>query len=206
MSASVGWGNTVSNAIAVCVGQSYYDGSYQTGINEYTYSAMAETSQGNTSAPHPFGSVFGNSTYGFVLNGNTTGIERYTYSDKSKTSSGFTASPTSSSAGGFSGNSTVGMSVNNSVSGYARGDLYNISADTWTTGSFTSTSPYEDGKAVASTKYNLYSTQTNTSVARSCEKYDYGTGTLSSFTSVATELDGGNTSCGASSNNTGVIS
>ena len=109
-------------------------------------------------------------------------------------------------AGGFSGNSTVGMAITNSVSGYARGDAYNISADTWTTGSFTSGAAYEDGKAVASSTWNLWSTQTNTSSARSCEKYNYSSGALSSFASVATELDGGNTSCGASSINTGVNS
>ena len=202
------WGGAVANAVSVCVGQSYYSGSYQTGINEYTYGTMAETSQGNTSSSHAFGGSFGNSTYGFVLNGNTTGIERYTYSDKSKTASGFTASPTSTNpAGGHTGNSTTGISVNNTAgSGNARYDAYNISADTWTTNSATSTTPYEHGKATGSTKYDLFSTQTNTGTARQCEKYNYSSGALSSFTSVATNLDGSDQDSGASSTNTGVNS
>ena len=202
------WGNTVSNAISVCVGQSYYSGSYSTGINEYTYGTMAETSQGNTSSAHPFGGSFGNSTYGFVVNGANTGIERYTYSDKSKTASGFTASPTTTNSGGHTGNSTTGISINNTAgSGNARYDSYNISADTWTTGSATSSTPYEDGRASGSSTWNLWSTQTNRSSARSCEKYNYSSGALSSFTSVATNLDGGDGSeSGVSSINTGVNS
>ena len=202
------WGGAVANAVSVCVGQSYYSGSYQTGINEYTYGTMAETSQGNTSSSHAFGGSFGNSTYGFVINGQNTGIERYTYSDKSKTASGFTASPTTTNpAGGHTGNSTTGISVNNTAgSGNARYDAYNISADTWTTNSATSTTPYENGKATGSTKYDLFSTQTNTGTARQCEKYNYSSGVLSSFTSVATNLDGGDQDAGASSTNTGVNS
>ncbi len=201
------WGGAVQNAVSVCVGQSYYSGSYQTGINEYTYGTMAETSQGNTSSSHAFGGSFGNSTYGFVVNGQNTGIERYTYSDKSKTSSGFTASPTTTKTGGHTGNSTTGISINNTVaSGNARYDSYNISADTWTTGSATSSTPYENGRASASTKYDLFSTQTNTGTARQCEKYNYSSGALSSFTSVATNLDGGDNDAGASSTNIGVNS
>ena len=201
------WGSTVQNAVSVCVGQSYYIGSYQTGINEYTYGTMAETSQGNTSSSHAFGGSFGNSTYGFVINGQNTGIERYTYSDKSKTSSGFTASPTTTNSGGHTGNSTTGISINNTAgSGNARYDSYNISADTWTTGSATSSTPYENGRASGSTKYDLFSTQTNTGTARQCEKYNYSSGALSSFTSVATNLDGGDQDAGASSTNTGVNS
>ena len=201
------WGGAVQNAVSVCVGQSYYYGSYQTGINEYTYGTMAETSQGNTSSSHAFGGSFGNSTYGFVINGQNTGIERYTYSDKSKTASGFTASPTTTNAGGHTGNSTTGISINNTAgSGNARYDAYNISADTWTTGSATSSTPYEAGRASGSSTWNLWSTQTNTSSARQCEKYNYSSGALSSFTSVATNLDGGDQDAGASSINTGVNS
>ena len=201
------WGGAVQNAVSVCVGQSYYYGSYQTGINEYTYGTMAETSQGNTSSSHAFGGSFGNSTYGFVINGQNTGIERYTYSDKSKTASGFTASPTTTNSGGHTGNSTTGISINNTAgSGNARYDSYNISADTWTTNSATSSTPYEAGRASGSSTWNLWSTQTNTSSARQCEKYNYSSGALSSFTSVATNLDGGDQDAGASSINTGVNS
>ena len=201
------WGGAVQNAVSVCVGQSYYDGGYQTGINEYTYGTMAETSQGNTSSSHAFGGSFGNSTYGFVINGQNTGIERYTYSDKSKTASGFTASPTTTNSGGHTGNSTTGISINNTAgSGNARYDSYNISADTWTTNSATSSTPYEAGRASGSSTWNLWSTQTNTSSARQCEKYNYSSGALSSFTSVATNLDGGDQDAGASSINTGVNS
>ena len=201
------WGGAVQNAVSVCVGQSYYNAGYHTTINEYTYGTMAETSQGNTSSAHPFGGSFGNSTYGFVINGQNTGIERYTYSDKSKTSSGFAASPTTTNSGGHTGNSTTGISINNTAgSGNARYDSYNISADTWTTGSATSSTPYENGRASGSSTWNLWSTQTNTSSARSCEKYNYSSGALSSFTSVATNLDGGDQDAGASSINTGVNS
>lgn len=201
------WGQAVTNAISVCVGQSYYYASYFTTINEYTYSAMAETTQGSASALHLNGGNFGNSTYGFVVNGQTTGINRYTYADKSNTGSGFTASPTSTNAGGFTGNATLGVSINNTAgAGNARGDTYNISADTWVTGSFTSAAPYENGRASGSTADNIYSTQTNTSVARSCEKYNFNDGTLAAFTSVATELDGADVDSGASSNNVGVTS
>ena len=207
MSGNRAWGNTVSNGISVCVGQSYYYVSYLNGINEFTYSAMTETTQGSTSAPHPFGGNFGNSTYGFAVNGNTTGLNRYTYSDKSNTGSGFTNSPTSSYTNGQSGNSTTGLSVNTTAgAGNTRGDGYNYSSDSWTTGSFTSTTTYETGMQAGSTADNLYTTQTNTSVARSCEKYNYNDGTLSAFTSVATELDGGDAGAGASSNNVGVSS
>ena len=207
MAGTRAWSNTVSNAVSVCVGQGYYNGGYSNAIEEFTYPLMTYTSQGNVSATHLWGGSFGNSSHGFTINGNNTGIERYTYSDKSKTSSGFTASPTTTNSGGHTGNSTTGISINNTAgSGNARYDAYNISADTWTTASATSSTPYENGRASGSTKYNLYSTQTNTSVARSCEKYDYGTGTLSSFTSVATNLDGADQDSGASSNNTGVTS
>ena len=207
MSGTRAWGNTVSNGISVCVGQSFYFGGYSNTINEFTYSAMTETTQGSTSANHAFGGNFGNSTYGFAVNGNTTGLNRYTYSDKSNTGSVFTASPTTTNAGGFTGNATLGVSINNTAgSGNARGDTYNISADTWVTGSFTSTSPYENGRASGSTADNIYSTQTNTSVARSCEKYNFNDGTLAAFTSVATELDGADADSGASSNNVGVSS
>jgi len=206
MAGTRAWGNTVSNAVSVCVAQSYYNGAYANGIEEFTYPLMTYTSQGSSSANFAFGGVFGNSSFGFVAKNST--INKYTYSDKTNTNSGLATPPTAPNSGGHTGNSTVGISVNNSgASGNAKYDTYNISANTWTSSTATSSTPYEHGRASGSTKYNLYSTQTNTSVARSCEKYDYGTNALTSFTSVATNLDGGDGSeSGASSNNTGVTS
>ena len=205
MSGTRAWGNTVSNAVSVCVGQSFYYGSYSNSIDEFTYPTMTSTSQGNTSANFAFSGAFGNSSFGFVAKNAT--INKYTYSDKSNTNSSLATPPSPPNHAGHTGNSTVGMSINNSsASTNAKYDTYNIAANTWASNTVTSTTSYEDGRASGSTKYNLYSTQTNKSVARSCEKFNYGSGTLTSFTSVTTNLDGADGDAGASSNNTGVTS
>jgi len=205
MSGTRAWGNTVSNAVSVCVGQSFYYGSYSNSIDEFTYPTMTSTSQGNTSANFAFSGAFGNSSFGFVAKNAT--INKYTYSDKSNTNSSLATPPSPPNHAGHTGNSTVGMSINNtSASTNAKYDTYNIAANTWASNTVTSTTPYENGRASGSTKYNLYSTQTNTSVARSCEKFNYGSGTLTSFTSVTTNLDGGDGDAAASSNNIGVTS